>query len=57
MVSLFAKARSMPFSRVKIEGKRPAAPAIPFTQISAFDEEITFFMPSMPSAFSFVDGY
>ena len=42
IVSLLAKAKSIPFSRTIFEGRRPAAPAIPFTTISGFDSSINF---------------
>ena len=40
IVSLFASAMSILFSRTIFEGKSPAAPAIPFTTISGFDSSI-----------------
>ena len=46
IVSLFARARSIPFSSTIFDGRRPAAPAIPFTTISGFVSSISFWNAS-----------
>ena len=46
IVSLFASAKSIPFSNTILEGKSPAAPAIPFTTISGFASSINLLKSS-----------
>ena len=42
IASLFARARSILFSRTIFEGNKPALPAIPFTTMSGFASSINF---------------